>query len=224
MNKILRMAFVAASIFVSANTFAQNAAEENVTFSLSKMIDNGWDKGQSLDGVDYSQKGVTMSFSKGDGETDPVYTEHTYSGGKTDNVLQLNVGNKLTFSSTTKTFTKVVFTPVAKAKSPKSEKSGPNYEMSEGEYTGPDAEPKYTWTGKTSDFFLKNKNNKGGMVFSRVVVTCVDGYTGIESVTTIDLTDGKVYSIDGQYVGKGKESVTKSGVYVVNGKKTIIRK
>lgn len=37
------MAFVAAVALVSANTFAQD-----VTFSLTKMVDNGWEKARAL--------------------------------------------------------------------------------------------------------------------------------------------------------------------------------
>lgn len=126
MNKILRMAFVAAVALVSANTFAQNA---DVTFSLTKMVDNGWTKGQSLDNVEYSQKNVTLAFSKADGETDPVYREVEDSKGNKSVIAALTIGNKLTLTSDKFTFTKIQFKPTAKGKSPKSEKSGPNYEM-----------------------------------------------------------------------------------------------
>lgn len=126
MNKILRMAFVAAVALVSANTFAQNA---DVTFSLTKMVDNGWEKGQSLDNVEYSQKNVTIAFSKADGETDPIYREVEDSKGNKSVIAALTIGNKLTLTSDKFTFTKIQFKPTAKGKSPKSEKSGPNYEM-----------------------------------------------------------------------------------------------
>lgn len=124
MNKILRMAFVAAVALVSANTFAQD-----VTFTLTKMVDNGWEKGQSLDNVEYSQKNVTLAFSKADGETDPVYREVEDSKGNKSVIAALTIGNKLTLTSDKFTFTKIKFKPTAKGKSPKSEKSGPNYEM-----------------------------------------------------------------------------------------------
>lgn len=215
MNKILRMAFVAAVALMSANTFAQT----NVTFSLNKMIDNGWTNGQSLDGETYSQKGpgVTIGFEKGDGEKEPIYTEYTNSKNVTTNVVQLNVGNKLTLTSGSKTFTKIVFSPTALSSAPK----GTNCEMTEGEYT----ETGYTWTGRTSNFMLKNVNNKGGIQILRVEITCEDGVTnGVQSVYTIDLKDGKVYDINGTYVGKDTKSIKKSGVYVVNGKKTMIKK
>ena len=60
MNKILRMAFVAAVALVSTNTFAQDA---DVTFTLTKMIDNGWEQNQSLDGVEYAQKGKDVTIA-----------------------------------------------------------------------------------------------------------------------------------------------------------------
>ena len=112
------MAFVAAVALVSANTFAQDA---DVTFSLTKMVDNGWEKGQSLDKIEYSQKGVTIAFSKADGETDPIYREVEDSKGNKSVIAALTIGNKLTLTSEKLTFTKIQFKPTAKGKSPKSE-------------------------------------------------------------------------------------------------------
>lgn len=217
MNKILRMAFVAAIAWMSANTFAQSS---EVTFSLNRMINNGWTNGQNLNGVTFEQKSadVTIGFETGTGESDPIYTEYTNSSNVKSNVVQLNVGNVLTLTSKTKTFTKIVFTPTAKSKAP----TGTNYEMTNGDYT----ENGYTWTGRTSNFTLKNVSNKGGIQLTTVKITLEDGVTdGIESVYTIDLKNGgKVYDINGNYVGKGIDSIHKSGVYVVNGKKTMIKK
>lgn len=222
MNNILRMAFVAAVALVSVNTFAQN-----VTFSLTKMVDNGWEKGQSLDNVEYSQKNVTIAFSKADGETDPVYREVEDSKGNKSVIAALTIGNKLTLTSDKFTFTKIQFKPTAKGKSPKSEKSGPNYEMTNGTYVGPEGETnetKYVWEGETSEFFIKNLNNKNGIEFNSIMIWYKEGFTSGVSVVELNLKNGKVYDLNGTYVGNSLDNVTKSGVYVVNGKKTVVKK
>lgn len=224
MNNILRMAFVAAVALVSANTFAQNA---DVTFSLTKMVDNGWTKGQSLDNVEYSQKNVTLAFSKADGETDPVYREVEDSKGNKSVIAALTIGNKLTLTSDKFTFTKIQFKPTAKGKSPKSEKSGPNYEMTNGTYVGPEGETnetKYVWEGETSEFFIKNLNNKNGIEFNSIMIWYKEGFTSGVSVVELNLKNGKVYDLNGTYVGNSLDNVTKSGVYVINGKKTVVKK
>lgn len=224
MNKILRMAFVAAVALVSANTFAQNA---DVTFSLTKMVDNGWTKGQSLDNVEYSQKNVTLAFSKADGETDPIYREVEDSKGNKSVIAALTIGNKLTLTSDKFTFTKIQFKPTAKGKSPKSEKSGPNYEMTNGTYVGPEGETnetKYVWEGETSEFFIKNLNNKNGIEFNSIMIWYKEGFTSGVSVVELNLKNGKVYDLNGTYVGNSLDNVTKSGVYVINGKKTVVKK
>lgn len=224
MNKILRMAFVAAVALVSANTFAQNA---DVTFSLTKMVDNGWEKGQSLDNVEYSQKNVTIAFSKADGETDPIYREVEDSKGNKSVIAALTIGNKLTLTSDKFTFTKIQFKPTAKGKSPKSEKSGPNYEMTNGIYVGPEGETnetKYVWEGETSEFFIKNLNNKNGIEFNSIMIWYKEGFTSGVSVVELNLKNGKVYDLNGTYVGNSLDNVTKSGVYVINGKKTVVKK
>lgn len=224
MNKILRMAFVAAVALVSANTFAQNA---DVTFSLTKMVDNGWTKGQSLDNVEYSQKNVTLAFSKADGETDPVYREVEDSKGNKSVIAALTIGNKLTLTSDKFTFTKIQFKPTAKGKSPKSEKSGPNYEMTNGTYVGPEGETnetKYVWEGETSEFFIKNLNNKNGIEFNSIMIWYKEGFTSGVSVVELNLKNGKIYDLNGTYIGNSLDNVTKSGVYVVNGKKTVVKK
>lgn len=224
MNKILRMAFVAAVALVSANTFAQNA---DVTFSLTKMVDNGWTKGQSLDNVEYSQKNVTLAFSKADSETDPVYREVEDSKGNKSVIAALTIGNKLTLTSDRFTFTKIQFKPTAKGKSPKSEKSGPNYEMTNGTYVGPEGETnetKYVWEGETSEFFIKNLNNKNGIEFNSIMIWYKEGFTSGVSVVELNLKNGKIYDLNGTYVGNSLDNVTKSGVYVINGKKTVVKK
>lgn len=224
MNKILRMAFVAAVALVSANTFAQNA---DVTFSLTKMVDNGWEKGQSLDNVEYSQKNVTLAFSKADGETDPIYREVEDSKGNKSVIAALTIGNKLTLTSDKFTFTKIQFKPTAKGKSPKSEKSGPNYEMTNGTYVGPEGETnetKYVWEGETSEFFIKNLNNKNGIEFNSIMIWYKEGFTSGVSVVELNIKNGKVYDLNGTYVGNSLDNVTKSGVYVINGKKTVVKK
>lgn len=218
------MAFVAAVALVSANTFAQNA---DVTFSLTKMVDNGWTKGQSLDNVEYSQKNVTLAFSKADGETDPVYREVEDSKGNKSVIAALTIGNKLTLTSDKFTFTKIQFKPTAKGKSPKSEKSGPNYEMTNGTYVGPEGETnetKYVWEGETSEFFIKNLNNKNGIEFNSIMIWYKEGFTSGVSVVELNLKNGKVYDLNGTYVGNSLDNVTKSGVYVINGKKTVVKK
>lgn len=222
MNKILRMAFVAAVALVSVNTFAQN-----VTFSLTKMVDNGWEKGQSLDNVEYSQKNVTIAFSKADGETAPIYREVEDSKGNKSVIAALTIGNKLTLTSDKFTFTKIQFKPTAKGKSPKSEKSGPNYEMTNGTYVGPEGETnqtKYVWEGETSEFFVKNVSNKNGIEFNSIMIWYKEGVTSGVSVVELNLKNGKVYDLNGTYVGNSLDNVTKSGVYVVNGKKIVVKK
>lgn len=222
MNNILRMAFVAAVALVSVNTFAQN-----VTFSLTKMVDNGWEKGQSLDNVEYSQKNVTIAFSKADGETAPIYREVEDSKGNKSVIAALTIGNKLTLTSDKFTFTKIQFKPTAKGKSPKSEKSGPNYEMTNGTYVGPEGETnqtKYVWEGETSEFFVKNVSNKNGIEFNSIMIWYKEGVTSGVSVVELNLKNGKVYDLNGTYVGNSLDNVTKSGVYVVNGKKTVVKK
>ena len=222
MNRILRMAFVAAIALVSANSFAQE-----VTFSLTKMIDEGWEKGQSLDNVEYSQKNVTLAFSKADGEENPIYREVEDSKGNKSVIAALTIGNKLTLTSEKLTFTKIQFKPTAKGKSPKAEKKGPNYEMSEGTYVGPEgaeAADKYVWEGETSNFFVKNVSNKNGIEFNAIMIWVKDGATGVESVFQLNIKNGKVYDLNGTYVGNSIDNVTKSGVYVVNGKKTVVKK
>ena len=206
------MAFVAAVALVSANTFAQDA---DVTFSLTKMVDNGWEKGQSLDKIEYSQKGVTIAFSKADGETAPIYREVEDSKGNKSVIAALTIGNKLTLTSEKLTFTKIQFKPTAMSKSPKSEKSGPNYEMSEGKYVGPEgatSDEKYVWTGETSEFFIKNLTNKNGIEFNAIMIWTKDGATGVESVFQLDVKNGKVYDLNGTYVGNSLDNVTKSGI------------
>lgn len=218
------MAFVTAVALVSANTFAQNA---DVTFSLTKMVDNGWTKGQSLDNVEYSQKNVTLAFSKADGETDPVYREVEDSKGNKSVIAALTIGNKLTLTSDKFTFTKIQFKPTAKGKSPKSEKSGPNYEMTNGTYVGPEGETnetKYVWEGETSEFFIKNLNNKNGIEFNSIMIWYKEGFTSGVSVVELNLKNGKIYDLNGIYVGNSLDNVTKSGVYVINGKKTVVKK
>lgn len=222
MNKILRMAFVAAVALVSVNTFAQD-----VTFSLTKMVDNGWEKGQSLDNVEYSQKNVTIAFSKADGETAPIYREVEDSKGNKSVIAALTIGNKLTLTSDKFTFTKIQFKPTAKGKSPKSEKSGPNYEMTNGTYVGPEGETnqtKYVWEGETSEFFVKNVSNKNGIEFNSIMIWYKEGFTSGVSVVELNLKNGKVYDLNGTYVGNSLDNVTKSGVYVVNGKKIVVKK
>lgn len=228
MNNILRMAFVAAVALVSANTFAQDA---DVTFALQKMStlqENPWTPEQSLDGVKFTQHNITLSIEKGEGTENPIYANHKYKeDGDVFNILQLNVGNKLTLSSEKLTITKVKFQPVAKGNSPKAEKSANNYEMSEGTYVGPEGATKdeqYVWTGETSEYFLKNATCKNGLKFSYIYVWTKDGATGVESVFQLDVKNGKVYDLNGTYVGNSLDNVTKSGVYVVNGKKTVVKK
>ena len=51
------------------------------------------------------------------------------------------------------------------------------------------------------------------------------GTTGINDVVTntdATISDGKIYTIDGRYIGKDKESL-KKGIYIMNGKKFIVK-
>ena len=228
MNKILRMAFVAAVALVSANTFAQDA---DVTFALQNMSslkENPWTPEQNLDGVKYSQKGITLSIEKGDGEQNPTYANHQYkTDGDVFNIVLLNKGNKLTLTSEDKTITKVQFSPTSTSNSPRLVKDIPNYEMSEGTYVGSEAKEqadKYVWTGETSNFFVKNVSNDNGIKLNKIFVWVKDGATGVESVFQFNIKDGKVYDLNGTYVGNSLDNVTKSGVYVVNGKKIVVKK
>lgn len=51
-----------------------------------------------------------------------------------------------------------------------------------------------------------------------------EGFTSGVSVVELNLKNGKVYDLNGTYVGNSLDNVTKSGVYVVNGKKTVVKK
>ncbi len=213
MNKIFKMAFVAVVAFVSTNSVMAQTSE---TFNFGGVTD--WSVGTELDGQELvrNKSSLTMAFAKGEGENGPVVK--VCSNPKiTANVVGLSVGNSITITSDKNSITKVVFTFGAKSTAARIDVA--NYEMSAGEYTDTD----YTWIGKTSNFFIKNKSNKGGMELQRIVVTWVEGVTdGIEHVTTIDLQkDGKVYDLKGTCVGNDLQRVKKSGVYVVNGKKVV---
>ena len=51
------------------------------------------------------------------------------------------------------------------------------------------------------------------------------GTTGIENVVTgndATVNDGKIYTIDGRYIGKDKENLGK-GLYIMNGKKFVVK-
>jgi hypothetical protein len=45
---------------------------------------------------------------------------------------------------------------------------------------------------------------------------------GISNVTVDKASTGKIYNINGQFVGTSKEALSK-GVYIVNGKKVVIK-
>lgn len=46
--------------------------------------------------------------------------------------------------------------------------------------------------------------------------------SGITTVTSDDINDSKVYSLSGQYVGNGKEKLSK-GIYIIKGKKVVVK-
>lgn len=208
MNKMIKMALVAMVAFVSTNVMAQTTE----TFAFGKVTT--WTVGDNLDGQELVRKsaGLTMTFAKGDGETGPV-VKNSSKPEATDVVVGLNQGNTITVTSTTNSITKVKFSFSLKSNAAIND----NYEISEGTFES------YTWEGKTSNFFIKNKSNDKGMEILRMEVTWVEGVTdGIEHVTTIDLQkDNKVYDLNGVCVGNDLQSVKKSGVYVVNGKKVV---
>ena len=99
--------------------------------------------------------------------------------------------------------------------------------MTNGTYVGPEGETnetKYVWEGETSEFFIKNLNNKNGIEFNSIMIWYKEGFTSGVSVVELNLKNGKVYDLNGTYVGNSLDNVTKSGVYVINGKKTVVKK
>ena len=216
MNKFFKIAFVAAAAFVSTNVMAQTVE----TFSFGKVAE--WSLGTELDGSQLVRKSsnLTMTFLKGEGEQSPV-VKTSSRAGKSDVTAALFVGNTLKIESENNSITSVKFgfsqgSCAARIEPTTNE---PNYSISEGTYDN------YVWTGKTSSFFLKNVSNDKGIEMLRVEVTWVEGATGVEHVTTVDLQNAaKVYDLNGTFVGNGVNSVKTSGVYVVGGKKTVVRK
>ena len=218
MNKILRMACIAAMALVCNGSFAQDTE----TFKFPNVTD--WKEGKTLDGVSLSRKGaqLTMTFAQNEGENAPVYGK---LNGTNDNVVLLYIGNTMTISSEANTITKVKFTFTAGSRAAKNG----NYQMTDGDYTsgqtGADGKPDYTWTGTTSNFTLKNLSASKGIEMRQIDVTYVSGTTGISNTVTLDIQkDGKVYDLSGRFVGNDVKSVKTSGVYIVGGKKIAIKK
>lgn len=77
---------------------------------------------------------------------------------------------------------------------------------------------KITGTGNVK---IRFKTNKGRFFIDKVCLTTED-VTGINSITVDGNAgaDGRIYSLDGRYMGKDFNSLQK-GVYIVNGKKII---
>lgn len=73
----------------------------------------------------------------------------------------------------------------------------------------------------TGNVKIRFKTNKGRFFLDKVCLTNED-VTGISNVTVNgnDANDGRIYSLDGRYMGKDLDGLQK-GVYIVNGKKII---
>lgn len=72
------------------------------------------------------------------------------------------------------------------------------------------------------DLNTKDSQAKGYSMGFGGIMTIVDDATGIDTINTFIQVDGKVYSIDGRYVGDSMEG-QHSGIYVKNGKKYVVK-
>lgn len=214
MKNFLKLALIAIIALVNNNVFAQEA---NKQINLYALKDKLWSVGQSLDGQSYKDKDteIEVSFSKGEGTENPIFIEYTDRQGNTQYGTQLEIGNTITITSYKHTIKKVEFGFSTNTNAAKSEKKGDNYEFSSGKYEKP------TWTGSTGILVLKNVTNKQGFQIRRLYITYLDGVSGIEKVTTINVKkDNKVYDLSGNYISNDINTV-KAGIYVVNGKKVV---
>ena len=214
MKKFFKLALIAIIALVNNNVFAQEA---NLQINLYALKDKLWTVGQSLDGQAYKDKDteIEVSFSKGEGTENPTFVEYTDRQGNTQHCTQLGIGNTITLTSYKHTITKVEFGFSTNTNAAKTEKKGDNYEFSSGKYEKPN------WTGSTGILTLKNVSNKQGFQIRRITITYLDGVTGIEKVTTINVKkDNKVYDLSGNYISNDINTV-KAGIYVVNGKKVV---
>lgn len=215
MKIFFKLALIAIVAFVNNNVFAQ---ETDLQINLYALKDKLWTVGQSLDGESYKDKKTEfeVSFSKGEGTENPTFIEYTDRKGNTQYGTQLEIGNTITLTSYKHTITKVEFGFSTATNSAKTDdEKGDNYEFSSGKYEKPN------WTGSTGILTLKNVSNKQGFQIRRITITYLDGVTGIEKVTTINVKkDNKVYNLSGNYISNDINTV-KAGIYVVNGKKVI---
>lgn len=216
MKKFLKLALIAIVAFASNNVFAQ----ETIDMNLYGLKDKTWTVGQSLDGVSYTDEKseIEISFSKGDGTADPTFIEYdTKKNGVMSWTTNLVKGNTLTLKSTKHTITEIKFEFTFGSNSAQIKNDIPNYEFSA---TGDFTYEKPIWKGRSSIITLKN-TKKGAIQVRKLSITYVDGVTGIEKVTTVNIKkDNKVYDLAGNYVGNDIKAV-KAGVYIVNGKKIV---
>ena len=70
------------------------------------------------------------------------------------------------------------------------------------------------------DFAVSSGSNKLNMVFDAESVTSIKGIS--ESINNDTIVDGKVYNVNGQYVGNDIRTLSK-GLYIINGKKIVIK-
>lgn len=81
---------------------------------------------------------------------------------------------------------------------------------------------KATVTDGTLKIGIKNTSSANGYwnIFDTMKLYKLQGTSGINSVKDATLTDGKVYNLNGQLVGKSLGDVEK-GIYIINGKKVM---
>lgn len=75
------------------------------------------------------------------------------------------------------------------------------------------------YEGKIVGIKAGDANGSVGTFADTTFKITVTDPSGIESITVDDIKDAKVYTIDGQRV----DNITKKGVYIVNGKKMVIK-
>lgn len=177
------------AMMVAAGIFAASAAE--ATFNFASQ---GWENAKVLSDQTATVDQITMSFSKGEGTTDPKY----YTSGT---AVRFYSGNTFTFSSTTgATITKVEMTLASGTYEVADDNTG--YSASVGTFT---ADPKgtktATWTGSVAgDLTLglvnkKNANDKWPQL--RVVSMVVTYSAGVEtkcSEPKFSMKEGKYFN------------------------------
>lgn len=218
MKKFLKLALIAIIALVNNNVFAQETASTEM--NLYGLKDKVWQVGQSLDGVSYTDEAseIEISFSKGDGNEDPTFIEYdTKKNGVISWATNLTKGNSLTLKTTKHTITEIKFDFTFRSNSAQIKNDKPNYEFTA---TGDFTYEKPTWKGYSGSVTLKNIK-KGAIQVRKLTITYLDGVSGIEKVTTINVKkDNKVYDLSGNYISNDINTV-KAGIYVVNGKKVV---